>query len=227
MAEPPPILTCRTSSRRTRRHGRPARRGRVGRHRHAPTVRARSAVVDDQVDRHRDRHAHQTRGEWQHESAPLAQVAEVELAPGLQPDDEEEQRHQPAVDPCLQVAGDSDAADPDGDVGTPDRVVGGGVEVTKANATTTAATSTTELDDSVCRNSRSGAGERRFHIDRSALDIAFDVASDSLIWTASARPLRGPRRPRPSRGRRRVHAPTSGTCGHAGRRTTNQLLSGR
>ena len=43
--------------------------------------------------------------ERQHEPAPVAQVAEVELAPRLQPDDEEEQRHQAAVDPRPQVAG--------------------------------------------------------------------------------------------------------------------------
>ena len=37
-------------------------------------------------------------------SAPaLAQLAEVELALGLQPDDEEEERHQSLVDPVAQV----------------------------------------------------------------------------------------------------------------------------
>ena len=39
----------------------------------------------------------------QREAAALAQLAEVELAPRLEPDDEEEERHQPAVDPLAQV----------------------------------------------------------------------------------------------------------------------------
>ena len=45
----------------------------------------------------RDDHADQPGGERQHEAPPLAQVAEVELAPRLQPDDEEEQGHQPLL----------------------------------------------------------------------------------------------------------------------------------
>ncbi len=45
-------------------------------------------------------------------SAPaLAQLAEVELALGLQPDDEEEERHQPLVDPVAQVGRDPAAPD--------------------------------------------------------------------------------------------------------------------
>ena len=48
------------------------------------------------------------RGEQrQDEPAPLAQLAEVELAARLEPDDEEEERHQAAVHPLPQVERDA------------------------------------------------------------------------------------------------------------------------
>ena len=38
----------------------------------------------------------------QRDAAALAQLAEVELAPRLEPDDEEEERHQAAVQPLAE-----------------------------------------------------------------------------------------------------------------------------
>ena len=95
----------------------------VGGHRDAPPVRARPAGVERQVDQDRHDHPDQPRGQRQDEPASLAQVAEVELAPRLEPDDEEEERHQPVVDPGPQVLRDAVRAEPDREVGLPDRLV--------------------------------------------------------------------------------------------------------
>src|ERR687884_120862 len=59
----------------------------------------------------------------------LAQLAEVELAPRLEPDDEEEERHQAAVHPVAQVERDTRAAEVDREPRRPDRVVGARVDV--------------------------------------------------------------------------------------------------
>ena len=53
-----------------------------------------------------------------------AQLAGDQLAFDLQPDHEEEQRHQPVVDPVAQVHGQAPAADLDGQLGVPQRLVG-------------------------------------------------------------------------------------------------------
>ena len=56
---------------------------------------------------------------------PLAQLADVELAARLQPDHEEEERHQAAVDPVAQVLRHAPAPPtPDRQLGRPDRLVG-------------------------------------------------------------------------------------------------------
>ena len=97
----------------------------VGRHRDAPAVGAVTPGVERQVDEHRDHHAEQADGERKHEATPLAQVAEVELPTGFEADDEEEQRHQPAVDPRPQIVVDNVRPEPDRQVGVPQRLVGG------------------------------------------------------------------------------------------------------
>jgi hypothetical protein len=61
--------------------------------------------------------------------AAAAQLAEIELAPGLEADDEEEERHQAAVHPSAQVERDPDAAELDGQLGRPHRRVGASVDV--------------------------------------------------------------------------------------------------
>ena len=57
------------------------------------------------------------------EPVVLAELAEVDLPLGLQPDDEEEERHQPLVHPLLQGVGDAVRADLDREVGLPEFVV--------------------------------------------------------------------------------------------------------
>src|SRR6266550_1410665 len=67
-----------------------------------PPVRAGVPGVDRKIDGHGYGHAGEPSRERKGESSPLAQVTEVELAARLQTDDEEEQHHQPAVDPGPQ-----------------------------------------------------------------------------------------------------------------------------
>src|ERR687886_2880906 len=54
------------------------------------------------VDGHSGAHTADRREQREHEPPALAKVAEVELAPRLQTQHEEEQRHQPAVHPLGQ-----------------------------------------------------------------------------------------------------------------------------
>ena len=54
---------------------------------------------------------------------------QVELPPGLQPDNEEEERHQAAVDPFAQRQGETDVPDPNRQRSLPDHHVGRGSEV--------------------------------------------------------------------------------------------------
>ena len=71
------------------------------------------AGVDREVDRDRHDHPADAGQERQRDAPPLAQLAEVELTARLEPDHEEEERHQPGVDPAAQVLRDAGAADPD------------------------------------------------------------------------------------------------------------------
>jgi hypothetical protein len=95
----------------------------VGRHRHAPRVPGRTRVVGDQEDRHRDDQADHAGRRGQDEPPPVAQVAQVELAPRLQADDQEEERHQPAVDPLPQAQRDAGAAEVEREVHLPETLV--------------------------------------------------------------------------------------------------------
>ena len=107
----------------------PQRERGVGRHRHPPAAGRVAAAVEGQVDRDRQRHAAERRQHRQGEAAALAQLADVELAPHLEPDDEEEERHQAAVHPVAQALRDARAAEPDRELRPPDAVVGGEVDV--------------------------------------------------------------------------------------------------
>ena len=100
------------------------REGGVGRHRDAPAVRGRSAGVDGEVDRDRHRPSRRSpASSGSVERPPLAQLAQVELAPRLEPDDEEEERHQAAVHPLAQRPGRARAADADRQRRLPDALV--------------------------------------------------------------------------------------------------------
>ena len=124
-------ITASVSSRTRRRVARggeePERAERergVGRHRRAPAARAVAARVERQEDRDRHRHAAERGGHGDPDPPPLAQLAQVELALGLEPDDEEVERHQALVDPLAQLVRDARAADPDRELGRPHRLVG-------------------------------------------------------------------------------------------------------
>ena len=64
-----------------------------------------------QEDRDRDDHPADAGRNRQQQPPAVAQIAEIELAPRLKADDEEEQRHQARVDPVAQVERDARAAD--------------------------------------------------------------------------------------------------------------------
>ena len=64
-------------------------------------------ALNGEVDGDRHRHAADPGEQRQREPPPLAQLAEVELAARLEPDDEEEERHQPAVHPLAQIERDA------------------------------------------------------------------------------------------------------------------------
>ena len=96
-------MRSRSGSRAADQREQPERERGVGGHRRAPAARRRPPGVEGQVDGDRHEHPAQPGQQRQHQPAPFAQVAQVELAPGLQPDDEEEERHQAAVDPVAQV----------------------------------------------------------------------------------------------------------------------------
>ena len=100
------------------------RQGRVGRHRDAPAVGAGAAGVDREVERDRHHHAEEAGSDGQEEPAAVPQVAEVDLAPRLQADDEEEEGHQAAVDPGPQVAGDAVVAEAEAERRRPEPLVG-------------------------------------------------------------------------------------------------------
>lgn len=72
---------------------------RSARHRDVPAVRGRRAHVEDEVDG--DRRQQRQQGE----SSALSQLAEVELAPRLEPQHEE--LHQPAVHPVVKIEHDT------------------------------------------------------------------------------------------------------------------------
>ena len=101
----------------------------VGRHRGSPAVRRRMAGVEREVDRDGHDHAADPGEQRQREAAALAQLAHVELAARLEADDEEEERHQPVVDPVPHVLRQAGAADADRQVRRPEVLVGRRVDV--------------------------------------------------------------------------------------------------
>ncbi len=95
----------------------------VGRHRCSPAVGRAVAGVDREIDRDRHHHPTDAGQEGQRNSPPLAQLTEVELAPRLEPDHEEEEGHQARVDPAAQVLRDPRTPDPDRERRRPDAFV--------------------------------------------------------------------------------------------------------
>ncbi len=110
------------------RQGAERERG-VGRHRRAPAAGVAIAGVDREVDQHGQRHAADRGEQRQRDALSLAQLAEVELPPRLEPDHEEEHDHQAVVDPVAQILGHAMAADADAQLRRPGRGVAVAVDV--------------------------------------------------------------------------------------------------
>ena len=85
----------------------PERERGVRRHRGAPAVRARTSGVGREVDADRDGHAAEAGERRQRDPPPLSKLSYVELATRLEPDHEEEERHQSAVHPVPEVHRDT------------------------------------------------------------------------------------------------------------------------
>ncbi|GAA3712669.1 hypothetical protein GCM10023082_08040 [Streptomyces tremellae] len=107
----------------------PEGEGGVRGHGGPPAVLRAVSRVEGEVDQRGHGEAARARDERQRDAAPVAQLAHVELAPRLKADDEEEQRHQTAVDPLAQAERDAEGPDPYGEDGVPDRPVRAGVRV--------------------------------------------------------------------------------------------------
>jgi hypothetical protein len=105
------------------------RESRVGRHRDAPAVHGRSTHVEGEVDGDCSRHPADRGQQRQREPSSLSQLAQVELAPCLEPQHEEEECHQPAVHPVAKIERDTSPAEVDRERRLPERVVGGRVDV--------------------------------------------------------------------------------------------------
>ena len=117
---------CAQPARDTRTDERqhPQCEGGVRRHRGAPAVRRGVAEVERQEDRDRHQHAADAAGERHDQTPALAQLANVELPPRLEANDEEEDHHQPVVDPAAQALADRARPEPDRQVRVPDPGVG-------------------------------------------------------------------------------------------------------
>ena len=101
----------------------------VGRHRDPPAVRGRAAQVEREVDRDRGGHPADRGEHRQRQTPPLAQLAEVELAPRLEAEHEEEERHQAAVHPLPQRQLDPLVPERERQLGLPELLVGRRVHV--------------------------------------------------------------------------------------------------
>ena len=101
----------------------------VGRHRDSPALCGRAPAVEREVDRDCDGHAADRGQRREREASAFPQLAEIELAPCLEPEDEEEERHQAAVDPLAQIERHAVSAEVDRERRPPKRVVGRLVDV--------------------------------------------------------------------------------------------------
>ena len=100
------------------------RKRRVGGHCSSPAMPSRTAEIEGQVDGYRQSHAAKGCHQRDHHVAPLPQLTYREFALGLEPDDEEEERHQALVHPVTQVQRDTGVAEVDRKPGRPRRLVG-------------------------------------------------------------------------------------------------------
>ena len=101
----------------------PEREGSVGADRDAPAPRGGLAAVEREVDQGRRDHPTERGENGRRQPTAFAQLAHVELATDLETGDEEEERHQPVVDPVAEIERKLAAADPDRERGGPDLLV--------------------------------------------------------------------------------------------------------
>jgi hypothetical protein len=88
-----------------------------------PAVNRWLPGVEDEVDADRTDHPSNAGKHRQHDSRTITELADVELAASLEADDEEEEGHQPAVDPAAQVHRDGMAGERDRQVRVPNALV--------------------------------------------------------------------------------------------------------
>ena len=87
-------------------------------------MRPGASAVECQEDEHRDRHATGPGHRRKRDAPPLPQRSHVELAPRLQPDYQEEERHQALAHPLPEVHRDALASNADRELGAPEGLVG-------------------------------------------------------------------------------------------------------
>src|SRR5258708_26480026 len=101
----------------------------MGRHAHAPAVRRGRTGVDRQVEPERAPYAAESREDGQNYPGTLSELADVEFPACLESDHQEEEAHEPAVDPSTQIEGHRRLTDVYGQVRLPYAVVGGRVDI--------------------------------------------------------------------------------------------------
>ena len=101
----------------------PQRERGVRRHHHPPPVRRVGAAGEREVDRDWEQHSAHGGEQRRCRAASVPKLAHVELAAHLEPDHEEEDRHQPVVDPEVEVAFERPVAETEPELRRPERVV--------------------------------------------------------------------------------------------------------
>ena len=133
----------------------------VGRHRYPPPRRRAGSGGDRRKIATGSDHAAERGEDRQRRRARMAQVADDQLALDLERDDEEEDRHQPVVDPVLEVLRDREVAEAERQLGGPELDVGVADGLfTQTSASTETARSRTPPAASVRRNSATGSRTR-------------------------------------------------------------------
>ena len=134
----------------------------VGADRDAPALRVGRTAVEREIDERRRDDAADRGDDRRRQTPPLAQLAHVELAPDLEADDEEEERHQAVVDPVAEVQRDADVPEPDRDLAssrTP-RTWTTTASCAQTSATAVAVTSTIAPAFCVAKKTRKGVAAR-------------------------------------------------------------------
>ena len=92
-------------------------------------MRGRTASVDCQVEAYGAQHPAQSREHGKDDPGTLSELADVELPSCLEPDNQKEKAHEPAIDPATQIQRHRRLTDVYGHLGLPYVVVRGRVDV--------------------------------------------------------------------------------------------------